>query len=333
MTETKGYPELHAFGDLQEGSKGSKGCCYGLKKINHALVRLFYWFGYQVGLRPLYFIIIPTIICSALATGLLFIVYEENPMVLFVPFTAPFIREQRIVETHFPMNYSHFYDPTRFTRHEGHSRVLVSAKDGETIFRTHLWPEIMELDERIRNLTVTGKDGQELRYEDICAKWLGRCMDNAALNVNQIVGEIENGSTIINYPLMIVPFIVPQLLGGAVINETAGTVEDAKSILTAYFLDIGDEEKKELSDIWEIELLRFLRDLDYEYIKPSYYASRSIGDELKIKMDSCIPYIPLTGFIMVTACMALLWMSDCVRCKPLIGVVGIISAVMSTGAA
>lgn len=35
---------------------------------------------------------------------------------------------------------------------------------------------------------------------------------------------------------------------------------------------------------------------------------------------------------MVTACMGLLWMSDCVRGKPLIGVIGIISATMSTGA-
>ncbi|KAB7507266.1 Patched domain-containing protein 3 [Armadillidium nasatum] len=327
MTVTKNIEEnsgVHMFSG--DGVDSSKNICYGLRKINNTLVNAFYKFGYQVGLRPRIFIILPFIVSLVLGSGLIFIKYEEDPLKLFVPYTAPFRREQEIIESHFKMNYSHWYDPLRFTRHEGHSRVIVSAKDDKSIFRSILWPEIMDLSYKLLNVSVEDENGVKYYYEDICAKWDGKCLDNTVLNINEIVGEIENGTTSVLYPVMVVPFIVPQLLGGVKIDYNESKVEDALAVLLTYFLDAQSPDKKELSYKWEGEMLKFLHNVNYEHIRVSYFASRSIADELKIKMDACIPYIPMTGFIMITACMALLWMSDCIRSKPLIGLIGIISA-------
>ncbi|RXG57189.1 Patched domain-containing protein 3 [Armadillidium vulgare] len=333
MTVTKNIEEnngVHMFSG--DGVDSSKNICYGLRKINNALVNAFYKFGYQVGLRPRIYIILPFIVSLVLGSGLVFIKYEEDPLKLFVPYTAPFRREQEVIESHFKMNYSHWYDPLRFTRHEGHSRVIVSAKDDKSIFRSILWPEIMDLSYKLLNVSVEDENGVKYYYEDICARWDGKCLDNTVLNINEIVGEIENGTTSVLYPVMVVPFIVPQLLGGVKIDLNESKVEDALAVLLTYFLDAQSPDKKELSYKWEEAMLNFLHNVNYEHIRVSYFASRSIADELKIKMDACIPYIPMTGFIMITACMALLWMSDCIRSKPLIGLIGIISASMSAGA-
>lgn len=332
MTETKNTEESGTHMFTGDGVDDSKNICYGLRKINNSLVQSFYRFGYQVGLRPSIFIIIPVIISLALGSGLVFIKYEEDPLKLFVPYTAPFRREQEVIESHFKMNYSHWYDPLRFTRHEGHSRVIVSAKDDKSIFRSILWPEIMDLSDRLLNVSVEDENGVKYYYKDICAKWDGNCIDNVVLNINEIVGEIENGTTSVLYPVMVVPLIVPQLLGGVKINYNESKVDDALAVLLTYFLDAQSPETKDLSYQWEKKMLEFLHDVNYQHIRVSYFASRSIADELKIKMDACIPYIPMTGFIMISACMALLWMSDCIRSKPLIGLIGIISASMSAGA-
>lgn len=240
MTEPKNENDCHVFAQCEENEK--KTVCYCLKKINNLLIRCFYNFGYIVGQRPLFFILIPFILSIVLSTGLAFIRYVDDPMVLFVPFDAPFIKEQQIVDSHFNFNYTELYDPVRITRHEGYSRAIISAKDGQSIFRSELWPEIMALDASIRNLSVLDKNGERLGYEQICAKWRGKCIQNAALNIDQIVEEVENGSLTINYPVMLFPFLIPQLLGGIKINETAGSIDDAKAITVTYFIRTDNED-------------------------------------------------------------------------------------------
>ena len=64
---------------------------------------------------------------------------------------------------------------------------------------------------------------------------------------------------------------------------------------------------------WEGNLLDLVLSRDFKEIRVSIFTSRSLSDEVQKKMDSSLPFIPLTGFVMVTVCMGLLWTKDCVR--------------------
>ena len=223
-----------------------KSRCNVLRWINKQLINIFYNLGYHVGEHPLWYVIIPFVVSLILTTGVFFIRYEENPFTLFVPYTAPFLAEQKVVEEHFPMNYTYRYSPSRFTRQEGHARLLVTAKDGGSIFRPELWPDILDVDEQVRSMTVLDEIGEPLNYTDICSSWNGNCHHNGALNIYEIVDEVANGSLLVNYPVMGFPFIIPQMMGGVTINKTGGYVADAKAIVLVYFVQADTPEKEKL---------------------------------------------------------------------------------------
>ena len=107
-----------------------------------ALLRSFFgWLGYQVGKRPVYFIIVPFLLTALCASGFQRITYEADPEYLFSPQNGEAKFERAQMEKHFPMNYSAF-DPGRVSRHGRFGRLLIRAKDNGSLLRNNIFQQV-----------------------------------------------------------------------------------------------------------------------------------------------------------------------------------------------
>lgn len=72
--------------------------------------------------------------------------YEWDPEYLFSPTYGAAKSERALLEEHFPTNYSEFLS-SRISRVGKFARVVVVAKDGGTMLRTHLWNQLLYIDQ------------------------------------------------------------------------------------------------------------------------------------------------------------------------------------------
>ena len=109
--------------------------------IDDLLRSFFGWLGYQVGKRPVYFIIVPFLLTALCASGFQRITYEADPEYLFSPQNGEAKFERAQMEKHFPMNYSAFH-PGRVSRHGRFGRLLIRARDNGTLLRNDIFQQV-----------------------------------------------------------------------------------------------------------------------------------------------------------------------------------------------
>ena len=91
-------------------------------------------------------ILVPVLITALLATGYQQIDYNYDPEYLFSPTDGEAKQERATLEHFFPTNFSDF-KASRITRPGKFGRVIVAAKDGNSMLRTHLWDQLLYLDQ------------------------------------------------------------------------------------------------------------------------------------------------------------------------------------------
>ena len=114
--------------------------------VDSALRRFFYKLGYFIGKYPGYFIIVPIMVTALCATGFQRMDYNYDPEYLFSPKDGQAKQDRAVVESLFPTNYTQF-KASRITRPGKLGRLLVLAKDGDTMLRSHLWNQLLYLDQ------------------------------------------------------------------------------------------------------------------------------------------------------------------------------------------
>ena len=112
-----------------------------VRSIDDLLRSFFGWLGYQVGKRPVYFIIVPFLLTALCASGFQRITYEADPEYLFSPENGEAKFERAQVEKHFPMNYSAF-EQGRVSRLGRFGRLLIRAKDNGTLLRENIFKQV-----------------------------------------------------------------------------------------------------------------------------------------------------------------------------------------------
>jgi len=88
----------------------------GVECVDKWLTRAFYKLGHVVAKRPGYFLMVPVFVTLICVTGFQRVKFEIDPEYLFSPEHGPGKTERAIVESHFKMNYSALFNPTRITR-------------------------------------------------------------------------------------------------------------------------------------------------------------------------------------------------------------------------
>merc|ERR1719288_480797 len=186
------------------------------------LRKYFCWLGFNIGQRPGYFIIVPILLTALLSTGFQQMDYNYDPEYLFSPSQGEAKQERTITEHYFPTNFSDF-KASRITRPGKFGRVIVAAKDGGSMLRSHLWDQLLPLLQVIYNVTVV-HEGNQLRYAQLCAQWNQYCYDNEILRMAGLMPDIESGDVKITYPVFFDPYsfetyALSIFFGGTVLND------------------------------------------------------------------------------------------------------------------
>lgn len=205
--------------------------------VQRPLSLLFEKFGRLVGSYPVWFLITPLILSIALSGGFYFLeARRDNDLEgQFTPSNGPSKEARAFVKEHFPYDDSMFSSQRLYA--EGNYAILiVKSKNGANILRTETFKEIIELDKKVTNISVS--NGQnKLQFKDLCAKVNGRCVSNALLDIiNYNPSNIER--TNITFPHHIVKsreVFLGATLGG--VKQSGQLVQSAEAVKLVYFLE------------------------------------------------------------------------------------------------
>ncbi|XP_054287352.1 patched domain-containing protein 3-like [Macrosteles quadrilineatus] len=313
------------------------GC--GVKCVDNLLTRSFYKLGVQIGHTPGYFLIIPVLLTLLCVTGYHQIHYQMDPEYLFSPQQGPGKTERAIVETYFKMNYTSRFNPTRITRPGRFGRVIVIPKHGSNMLSVEVWKELRVLDGIIKNATIVfGEEQRSYTYEDICARWVDHCFENDILNLDHIMEEVVNKTLNLTFPIMFNPVTwdahtFPVYFGGTVVDDD-GIIISVPSLQLAYFVNADTKTQDARGAVWEEAFLAAVGKAEdsgmFKYISTARFASRTLDIELEKNTQGVVPFFGSTFVIMAVFSVLTCMMVDWVRSKPLLGLLGNVSAAMGT---
>ena len=118
----------------------------GIKIVDRLLQRLFYGLGHSVGSSPSHYFTVALFLTALCVTGFQQMVYEYDPEYLFSPTPGTAKQERAKLEQHFPTDYGKFKS-SRMTRVGKFGRLVISAEDGGSMLRTHIWNQLLYLDQ------------------------------------------------------------------------------------------------------------------------------------------------------------------------------------------
>ena len=124
------------------------------------------WFGRlgsNIGRIPGYYLIVPILCTALLTTGYQQMNYSYDPEYLFSPRDGEAKRERATLEEYFPMNFSEF-KASRMTKPGKFGRVIVEAKDGGSLLRSHLWTQMLYLDQVLVHFTKNRSLGKSQTF-------------------------------------------------------------------------------------------------------------------------------------------------------------------------
>ncbi|XP_063921586.1 patched domain-containing protein 3 [Zophobas morio] len=310
----------------------------GLKIVDEILNKSFYKLGLLVGRHPGYFLIVPVLLTLLGITGFQRIHTNIDPEYLFSPINGEGKIERSIVESFFKVNYTSKFNVARITRAGRFGRVIVTSKDGnKNLLRTVVWKELRLLDGIIQNMTVY-HDDDYFTYKDICARWMSDCFQNDILNLDYIMDDVETGNLNLTFPLMFNPVTwdahaFPVFFGGTQVSED-GLIISVPSVQLVYFGNADSKKYDAMGSAWEDAFLdtvgKAQDDGLFEHIRIARFASRTLDHELEKNTRSVIPYFTSTFAVMAIFSVVTCMMTDWVRSKPWLGLLGNLSAAMAT---
>lgn len=312
--------------------KKAMGCF--LKKFDSFLNRSFFRLGIIIAANPGYFIIIPIFVSAILATGFQNIIYQDDPEYLFAPTNGGAKSERAVIEENFKMNFTSDFHPSRVTRTGRFIRFIITAKDGESLLRTSLWNEIIKMDELVHNVSITvqGETLETYKYDDLCAWAYEGCYENNILDLQELMPEVQNRTFNLTYPLMLNPntfetYVFPFFFGGIEVSEL-DTIESASALSILYWLRTNNKNEDYRAAKWESAILDAINNVEdsYDEISIARFTSRTLETELENNTNSVIPFFGVTITVMVLFTCTSVMSGDCVRTKPWLGLMGIVSA-------
>ncbi|XP_032673753.1 patched domain-containing protein 3 [Odontomachus brunneus] len=311
-----------------------------LKCVDDFLNRAFHKLGLIVGRHPGYFVIVPLLLACICFTGYQRIHYEIDPEYLFSPINGPGKTERAVVEQYFKVNYSYQFDLSRITRPGRFGHVIVIPKDGgHNMLKKEIWQELMELDRIIKDIKAE-YEGETFTYQQICARWLDECFGNDILDLQLVITEVESGDLNLTFPIMLNPvtldaLVFPVFFGGTVIDN--GVIKSVPSVQLAYFITVDSPRQDAIGAAWEEAFLEVIGKVEdegaFKHISTARFASRTLELELEANTKTVVPYFASTFIIMGLFSVVTCMMTDWVRSKPWLGLLGNISAAIATVAA
>ncbi|XP_003747353.1 patched domain-containing protein 3 [Galendromus occidentalis] len=306
--------------------------------------KVFRALGESIARTPGYYIVVPLMIAITLSTGMQTIRYQDDPEYLFSPVNGQSHFDRERLFQLFPQNTSESFDISRLVTTEKFGRVIFHTKVGENLLRKEVFEDILKVDTLIKNLKSIWDD-DEKDWNEICAKSEpGVCFNNDIFHYTleklrelpedyQTVNQTEGLG--IRYPLHFInatrELYFPGGLLGAIKTNDDDEVIYAEAINMFYYLEASSRKKKLRAEQWENDFLRAIPKLceELEFTSCAYFTSLSLTQELEHNTTNVVPYFSITVFIMLAFTVFTCLMSDNVRSKPWLGVLGCFSSGIS----
>ncbi|XP_033120947.1 patched domain-containing protein 3-like isoform X2 [Anneissia japonica] len=302
--------------------------------IGNNLTSVFNNYGKFISRHPYKFLLFPLILSCVLSIGFFYLEMEKDAEYLFTPSDSIARDDKTEISKLFPINYTEFKEGRLLSTSESSGTVMVLPQDSVNLLSVEAIDEIIRLDRKVKSIIIY-RDKEVLQYNDLCAKWKGKCAENNFLNALNY-----NASNILNMQLTY-PFLrsgSQAFFIGATFTEVdyvnmSDVFQSAFAFRTTYYLS-STPEVKDLSIDWEYAFLDAMEDFESPHIKIVYLTSNTLSDELVELSERVMPRFSITFGVLFMFAVGSCMMSDWVLSKPWLGQLGIISAalaIMSTG--
>ena len=125
----------------------------------------------------------------------------------------------------------------------------------------------------------------------------------------------------------------PLVAGGIRLDKDNHTIESIYIASLSYFIRSQSREDLDYGAKWENAFLAAVSSVTLRYISVARSSSLTLEMELEANTKSVVPYFSLNIGIMVGFCVLTCMMTDWVKSKPLLGLLGVISSVQACIAA
>ncbi|XP_078596441.1 patched domain-containing protein 3-like [Branchiostoma floridae x Branchiostoma japonicum] len=220
------------------------------------------------------------------------------------------------------------FQPTDLTASWSAGRVIVKVKDDwENILKSDAVDEILRLNDAIRNATNT--DGET--FTDLCFRTQLGCLESNILGLMSNFRLLNTSQDMnITYPHYN-PFGVgglwPDLylgdeLGGV---DTAGdsrTVVAARAMQLIYHVNATGQRRISMMTAFH----RAVADFRSDRVLAFFTSGDSLNDEILTLPERVMPYLAISGGLLIVFAVGSCTMADCVLTKPWVALVGVMSA-------
>jgi len=281
--------------------------------------------GAAVARAPLAFFLVPLLISGLLASGFQRFQFLSDFVSLYIPMSCRAYDDRAVIQSLFPDNDTSFVIGASSGLNSYVDLNLV-PKSGESVLKEDLWREAKLLVQAVEQVKVK-VHGLEMGWTDICAKFEGKCISNSFLDLL----DTEGGLTDLRYPVQVREggVLVPLAahLGGVTVVQ--GKVVEAKALKISFVLR-GDAESARARMLWCAGAEAVVTSLELEHSQVFTYWTGILERELVNNIqEASMEVLPITIFIMAAYTILQCMTTDWVTSKPLLGVAGLITVVMS----
>ena len=281
--------------------------------------------GTAVARSPLAFLLVPLLITALLATGFQQFFFLANTEYLFVPTYARSLEDRAAIEQIFPDSLDNYLKGGTVRLPVAVDLNLVPRELGPAL-REEVWREAAALVSLVEQVRVEA-GGREAGWQELCARFAGRCVDNSFLELV----DSEAGLSNLSFPLHREGreerwFPLVAHLGGVTLQ--GGKILDARAMKVTFVLGSGEDEA-ELRTLWLLAVERLLASLSLHHCEVFVFWSGVLEKELVGNIQDAMTILPLTVFMMAAYTVINCLSTDWVTAKPLLGAAGLLTVCLA----
>ncbi|CAH1251725.1 PTCHD3 [Branchiostoma lanceolatum] len=288
-------------------------------------------FGRFLARHPHAFLIASLVLAGSLGGGLYFLGNEGSIEKLYTPEDGPGKVEREYVRTHFPVNDSEHFLPSRVVTAGRYGAVIIRPRGevSDTALHKAVLDAAVSLHNNISDLLT---DELGLSYADVCAKWKTDCVISGLDLLDFIATSFPNVT--VGYPWTSLPgglrTFSGAILGDVTLEDETETVKKVGAIKLIYHLCSSKEDADRRSEAWEGAFLENMAAFSSDVIAVTWSTSHSLETEIAEMATRAVPNLAAYTVSMLLAFAVLSCvMRDPVRSKPFLGMVGVLGAGMA----
>ena len=310
-----------------------RSCNAQLDCCNSRLRKLFSCYGRFVARNPRLLVAIPLCIGLLLGLGLVRLTVETNMEYLFTPTNSEAKKDRSIAEDLFPMNPAENFSAGKQVRPVSYGQIIFTTKDGQGMMREAILEEVLLFDQYLKNKTAAAG----LEYEHLCARISASdgCYDDVFLSYLRVHGPRSlvrhsftypgaRSTTNVTHSSSRAEVFLGASLGDVTFHPNRRKlVKDFSAVRVSYFLrrPEGDSSGRK----WEELFLQSSFSFRSELLNVAAYTSHSLEEEFHKNGHAIIPMFIISFTIMILFAICSVSLTDWVRTKPLIGLLGVCS--------